>query len=97
MLIQASGEAGTAGGPRKQEDLIGLLNPTGRPLRITATRAGDTEGESAARSRVDAAKIALGERGPEWWSQSDDERRARRTDGLRCAADEGFHPRDTDV
>jgi hypothetical protein len=63
----------------------------------TATRAGDTEGESAARSRVHAAKIALGERGPEWWSQSDDERRERRADGLRRAADEGFHPRDTDV
>lgn len=63
----------------------------------TAKRAGDAEGESAARSRVHAAKTALGERGPEWWSQSDDERRARRDEGLRRAAEEGFGPRDTDV
>ncbi len=63
----------------------------------TATRAGDAEGESHARSRVHAAKIALGERGPEWWSQSDDERRERRAEGLRRAAEEGFGPRDTDT
>ena len=52
-------------------------------------RAGDDAGESAARSRVQAAKTALGERGPAWWEQSDDERRARWTDGLRRAAQEG--------
>jgi len=56
----------------------------------TATRADDAAGESAARSRVQAAKAALGERGPAWWEQSDDERRARWTEGLRRAAQEGF-------
>ncbi|WP_349303949.1 hypothetical protein [Sphingomonas sp. 2SG] len=33
----------------------------------TALRAGDAAGERDARSRVDAAKQALGERGPVWW------------------------------
>lgn len=35
-----------------------------------AKRRGDTEAEKAARARVHAAKVALGERGPRWW-QSD--------------------------
>ena len=33
----------------------------------TALRAGDAAGERDARSRVDVAKQALGERGPVWW------------------------------
>ncbi|MDE0902338.1 MAG: hypothetical protein OSA41_11555 [Erythrobacter sp.] len=32
-----------------------------------AKRAKDAAAESAARVQVDAAKIALGERGPVWW------------------------------
>ena len=32
-----------------------------------AKRAKDAAAESAARAQVDAAKIALGERGPVWW------------------------------
>ena len=32
-----------------------------------AKRAHDAAAESAARAQVDAAKIALGERGPVWW------------------------------
>jgi hypothetical protein len=32
-----------------------------------ALRAGDANAERDARARVDAAKIALGERGPVWW------------------------------
>lgn len=31
-------------------------------------RAGDEEGRERARQQVDAAKIALGERGPVWWT-----------------------------
>ena len=34
VLIQASGEPASAGGSRKPEDLIGLMNPTGRPTHI---------------------------------------------------------------
>jgi hypothetical protein len=33
-----------------------------------ARKAGDKDGERAARAAVDAAKRALGERGPVWWS-----------------------------
>jgi hypothetical protein len=33
-----------------------------------AGRGGDAEALRAARSAVDAAKVALGERGPVWWS-----------------------------
>jgi hypothetical protein len=56
----------------------------------SATRVGDTDGESAARARVQAAKTALGERGPAWWEQTDDQRRARWTEGLHHAEQEGF-------
>lgn len=33
-----------------------------------ALRAQDVEAERAARAQVDAAKVALGERGPVWWT-----------------------------
>lgn len=33
-----------------------------------AMREGDDAGRESARARVDAAKRALGERGPVWWS-----------------------------
>lgn len=33
-----------------------------------ALRAHDAEAERAARACVDAAKVALGERGPVWWT-----------------------------
>ncbi|UGT63074.1 hypothetical protein [Nocardia asteroides] len=36
-----------------------------------------TEGARAARDGVQAAKVALGERGTPWWEQSDAERMAR--------------------
>ena len=38
----------------------------------TATRADDADAEREARARVDAAKTALGERGPTWWDGDDD-------------------------
>jgi hypothetical protein len=40
-------------------------------------RAKGTADERAARDGVQAAKVALGERGTPWWEQSDDERRIR--------------------
>ena len=33
-----------------------------------AKRSGNAQTESEARARVRAAKLALGERGPVWWS-----------------------------
>ena len=39
-----------------------------RRAKGAAMRAGDPVGVEAARLRVDAAKMALGERGPPWWT-----------------------------
>ncbi|WP_372351053.1 hypothetical protein [Streptomyces sp. KL116D] len=48
-----------------------------------ALRENDTAAERAARERVHAAKVALGERGtPAWWQQSKAERRRRWEEGL---------------
>jgi hypothetical protein len=48
-----------------------------------AVRAGDDAAVAAARSRVQLAKTGLGERGPAWWDQDDDARRARWEAALR--------------
>ncbi len=47
----------------------------------SAIRAGDASGREAARVRVDAAKVALGERGSPWWTDgaADLTRRMART------------------
>jgi uncharacterized protein len=45
-----------------------------------ALRAGDDT--AAARARVQAAKVALGERGTPWWEQTPPERRERWEKGL---------------
>ena len=45
--------------------------------RREVRRTRGTEDESAARAGVNAAKVALGERGTPWWEQSDHERQAR--------------------
>jgi hypothetical protein len=45
------------------EALMRARSSVGRALR-----AGDADAEREARRAVDAAKIALGERGPAWWS-----------------------------
>lgn len=37
-----------------------------------ATRSGDDDARESARARVDAAKHALGERGPVWWGPGED-------------------------
>lgn len=37
-----------------------------------AKKAHDAEAERDARQRVDAAKVALGERGPTWWDGDED-------------------------
>ena len=43
----------------------------------SAGRAGDEAAVTGARARVQLAKTGLGERGPAWWDQDDDARRAR--------------------
>ena len=69
-----------------------------------AKRAGDAEAEREARSRVHAAKVELGERGPKWWERIEREIRelveARGPGKTICpsevaralAGDESFRP-----
>lgn len=45
--------------------------------RREVRRTKGTDGERAARDGVQAAKVALGERGTPWWEQTEEERRAR--------------------
>jgi len=46
--------------------------------RREVRRTKGTPEESTARAGVNAAKVALGERGtPPWWEQTDEHRRAR--------------------
>ncbi len=43
-----------------------------RRVKRAAMQAGDAGGREAARVRIDAAKRALGERGPIWWTGAPD-------------------------
>ena len=53
--------------PQERERLVHDLM-SARAAKGRAMRAGDAVARETARARVDAAKIALGERGPVWWS-----------------------------
>jgi hypothetical protein len=48
---------------RLQRDLMRARSALGR-----ARRRGDDEARAAARQAIQEAKVALGERGPVWWS-----------------------------
>ncbi|HEY8608656.1 MAG TPA: hypothetical protein VIM12_16205 [Noviherbaspirillum sp.] len=50
-----------------RRQLVSELMRARRGVR-DALRSGDGEALRAARAAVDAAKIALGERGPAWWN-----------------------------
>lgn len=52
----------------------------------TAKRLGDEEAEREARSRVQATKVALGERGPKWW-EDEDARATARDEAVATLAD----------
>lgn len=57
----------------RREELIRILMAWRREVR----RTRGTPAESETRAGVQAAKVALGERGTPWWEQSEEERRAR--------------------
>lgn len=57
----------------RRDELTHVLMAWRREVR--RTKGGD--GGRTARDGVQAAKVALGERGTPWWEQSDHERRAR--------------------
>jgi uncharacterized protein len=52
----------------RRKELVSELMSARRAVGA-AKRAGDEEAERAARDRVHAAKIALGERGEPWWER----------------------------
>jgi hypothetical protein len=55
--------------PRLDEHLRGrLVRELMSARRAIRDAKGNKEDTSSARKRVDSAKIALGERGPVWWS-----------------------------
>jgi len=49
----------------ERKDLVAELMSARRRVKDAD---GDEEGKRAARKAVDAAKVALGERGPVWWT-----------------------------
>lgn len=51
----------------RRERLVDELMAARRAVGV-ARRAGDAAAEAAAHAAVDAAKRALGERGPVWWT-----------------------------
>lgn len=51
----------------RRAELVAELMSARRAVAL-ALKATDPVAEAAARSRVHAAKVALGERGPVWWS-----------------------------
>ncbi|MCC2974513.1 hypothetical protein [Massilia sp. IC2-476] len=53
--------------PARRQELVQQLMDARRQVG-RAKRAGDAAGERDARAAVDAAKQALGERGPVWWT-----------------------------
>lgn len=57
----------------RREELIRIL----MAWRREVPRTRGTPAESETRAGVQAAKVALGERGTPWWEQSEEERRAR--------------------
>jgi hypothetical protein len=69
-----------------QAELRSLLMKARRAVK-QALRDDDATAERRARAQVQAAKVALGERGTPWWEQTDQEREHRWTEGLRQLAD----------
>ena len=71
------------------DELIAARRAVGRALRT------DAASRSAARAAVDAAKVALGERGPVWWTDGAPDltrRMARNTVYAEWYANEGLAP-----
>ena len=67
----------------RQAELRSVLMAWRREVR----RTKGTDEERRSRDGVQAAKVALGERGTPWWEQSDDERRARWSADVPTPAD----------
>ncbi|WP_228122597.1 hypothetical protein [Saccharothrix syringae] len=83
--VVVNGRRWRATDPRLPEEVAARLRRALMAARRdvgAALRSGDAEAEAAARRRVHAAKVALGERGTPWWEQGAEERRERWEAGL---------------
>lgn len=68
--IVVGGRRWRATDPTLPEDLRQeLVDELMSARRAVKTAGADAEAERAARARVHAAKVALGERGPKWWER----------------------------
>ena len=54
--------------PNEERQRLTAVLMAARRAKGIAMRSGDGRGRELARQQVDAAKIALGERGPVWWN-----------------------------
>ena len=75
--VVINGRRWRATDPDIPEERRAELNKALMAWRREVRRARGTDDEPAARSGVQAAKVALGERGTPWWEQSDSERQTR--------------------
>ena len=70
--------------PERRAELVSDLM-SARRAKKDARAAGDRDGTEAARRRVDAAKVALGERGPVWWDDEAPDETRRMAKNTRYA------------
>lgn len=75
--LVVDGRRWRASDPDIPEDRRAELTRTLMAWRRAVRTARGTEDEPAARAGIQAAKVALGERGTPWWEQDAQERRAR--------------------
>jgi hypothetical protein len=83
-FVVISGRRWRSTDPAIPEDVAAVLRKALMAARRDvgrALRSGDDP--ASARSRVQAAKVALGERGTPWWEQTADQRRQRWEQGVR--------------
>jgi hypothetical protein len=70
--------------PKLRQELVDELMDARRAVGA-AKRAGDADDERAARDRVQAAKVALGERGHPWWEDPTEASSAERLEATILA------------
>ncbi|MFF4579891.1 hypothetical protein [Streptomyces sp. NPDC001389] len=83
--VVVNGRRWRATDPELPPDVAGRLRAhlmEARRAVGAALRTHDEQAESAARKRVQTAKVALGERGAPWWDQTSAQRRTRWLNGL---------------
>lgn len=76
-FVVIDGHRWRATDPLIPEDRRRALQSILMAWRRDVRRTRGTDEERRSRDGVQAAKVALGERGTPWWQQTEDERRAR--------------------